>query len=166
MRKNSSCMWWRSRLAVYETPADPVSFRADTQHRAGGEDTASSQPIPCRSQSSYTLGASLSEWVLRRFSQGKKKLFRVSPWVLLLNDVLEGGRESFSLCHRCCFGEPLWFFILLSLFRSRSRHTASSGWGVGQEITWWIFKQTGGSLTVLPAGEGVYFYIFYKPFSV
>lgn len=64
---------------VYETPADPVSFRADTQHRAGGEDTASSQPVPCRSQSSYTLGASLSEWVLRRFSQGKKKVISCKP---------------------------------------------------------------------------------------
>lgn len=143
--EGKSCLWMSSwsetdtlTQFMKHQRVDPVKLRSCCRRcRAGGEDRTSSQPIWCLFQSSHTLRALLSEWVLRRFSQEEKKCF-ISPRVLLLNDACEGGREKagrVSFCPQCCF------FVCFNLYNALVTDTLQgSGWGAGQEISWWIFK--------------------------
>lgn len=74
MRKIPAWDGLACRPAVYETAADPVRFGSWHTAQSWRQRTRRPlSPVPCRSQSSPALRASLSEWVLRRFSQEKQK---------------------------------------------------------------------------------------------
>lgn len=118
--ENSCLRWGCGRSCVQASGLwNRAGWLWELTHLSGleAEDASSSQLVPCHSQSSRTLGAALSEWALRRFSQEEEgKNVILCKHINVAFEWCVGGNEGkSSLCHPCCFVEPLRFFHLASL---------------------------------------------------